>query len=52
MYCDHCQKAFTQGEEVLLCADGAVLHQHCKVEYALQQLMPLPMKVEEAMGAA
>lgn len=47
--CDHCGQAIFEGEIVKLCGDGAIVHEKCLKDYAIKQLEPLTMSVEEAV---
>jgi hypothetical protein len=48
--CDHCNEGILPGEEIKLCGDGAIVHMDCVRDYAVEQLAPMTMTIEEAIG--
>ncbi|MDF2545800.1 MAG: hypothetical protein K0R93_698 [Anaerosolibacter sp.] len=48
--CDYCNGGILPGEKIKLCGDGAIVHMDCVIDYAVEQLTPIMMKIEEAIG--
>lgn len=47
--CDYCGEDIFAGEKVKLCGDGTVVHIGCVKDYAVAQLDPLTLRIEEVV---